>query len=86
MTRLVLFSFLAAVVAFCVVQDRVTATGAQRFVDRQRAAIASGGQTVAIDTVMQPAIRQSVEQGFLWGGGVLAAGLAGGFAVRRARS
>jgi hypothetical protein len=60
---------------FCVVQDRVTAAGARRYVDRQRATIAAGAPPIAIEDVMAPARRQSVEQGLLWGGGVLAAGL-----------
>jgi hypothetical protein len=81
----VLFSLLAAVVVFAVVQDRVTAAGARRFVTLQRAALASGGPTVAVDDVMQPAIRQSVEQGMLWGGAVFVAGIAGGVATRRRR-
>jgi hypothetical protein len=83
--RLCLFTFLAAVVVFCVVQDRVTADGASRYVSHQRAALASGGPTVTIDEVMEPAIRRSVEQGLLWGGGVVLVGLVAGVVTRRGR-
>ena len=75
MRRLLLFSLLAAVVVFAVVQDRITAGGAQRFVALQRSALASGRPPVAIDDVMRPAIRRSVEQGALWGGLTLLAGV-----------
>ena len=84
-TRVALFSFLAALVVFCIVQDRVTAEGASRYVSLQRAALAEGGRAVSIDEVMQPAIRQSVRQGLLWSGGAAAAGLAAGALTRRAR-
>jgi hypothetical protein len=72
--RLALFS--SALVVFCVVQDRITAGGATSYVSRQRAALASGGPRVTIEEVMEPAIRRSVQQGLLWGGGVALAGLA----------
>ena len=80
-----LFSCLAAVVVFAVVQDRVTAAGARSFVALQRQALASGGPTMFVDDVMQPAVRRSVQQGMIWGGAVFVAGIAGAFAARRRR-
>jgi hypothetical protein len=74
--RLALFSLAAALVVFCAVQDRITADGAASYVSRQRAALASGGPGVTIKDVMEPAIRRSVQQGLLWGGGAALAGLA----------
>ncbi len=68
---IILGAFLSALAAFCVVQDRVTAAAARSYVARQRQ---GAGDTVG--AVMEPAIRDSVRQGLLWGGGVLAAGLA----------
>ena len=78
-----LISCLAAVVVFAVVQDRVTAAGARRFVALQRVALASGGPTIAVDDVMRPAIRRSVGQGALWGGATFVATMAGGLVLRR---
>lgn len=83
MRRTVLFSSIAAVVVFCAVQDRVTAAGARRYVEEQRRTIASGLPPVPVASVMEPAIRDSVEQGARWAAVVLAAGLAGGAMARR---
>jgi hypothetical protein len=83
--RFLLFSLLTAVVVFAIVQDRVTADGARRFVTLQRSALASGRSPVAIEDVMRPAIRRSVEQGALWGGLALLVG-AGAARVTRNRS
>jgi hypothetical protein len=80
-----LFSCLAAILVFAVVQDRVTAAGARRFVALQRLALASGSPPIAVDEVMRPAIRQSVERGALWGGVTLAAAIGGGVMIRRRR-
>ena len=65
----------AAVAVFLVVQDRVTASGARRYVTLQRAAGEGGNAAATIDQVMAPAVRRSVQQGLLWSGLVLAAGL-----------
>ena len=83
MRRLVLLTLLAALVVFAVVQDRVTADGVSRYVQLQRAALASGAPAIRIDEVMRPAIRRSVQQGLLWSGGVLLAGLAAVLMTRR---
>jgi hypothetical protein len=67
---------IAAVVVFAVVQDRVTAAGARRYVMLQRAALAGRSQAVTVEEIMRPAIAQSVREGLLWGGAVLVAGVA----------
>jgi hypothetical protein len=76
---------LAAVVVFAVVQDRVTAAGARRYVALQRAALAGRGPAVTVDEIMRPAIAQSVREGLLWGGAVLVsgAGIAAALGARR---
>ena len=81
--RVAVFAFAAAVVAFCVVQDRGTAAGARQYVTLQRAALAGGGPAVTVDEVMVPAVRQSVRDGLLWGGAVGAVGLAAAAAAAR---
>ena len=81
--RVAVFAFAAAVVAFCVVQDRGTAAGARRYVSLQRAALAGRGPVVTVDEVMIPAVRRSVRDGLLWGGAIGAVGLAGAAAARR---
>jgi hypothetical protein len=75
---------LAAVVVFAVVQDRVTAAGARRYVALQRAALAGQGPAVTVDEIMRPAIAQSVREGLLWSGVVLigGAGIAAAVATR----
>ena len=80
-----LFSFLAAFVLFCVVQDRLTARGVDRYVTLQRAARAAGEPGPTLDQVMKPVIRRSVEQGLLWGGAVAVVGVAAAAAGRRRR-
>ena len=85
MTRLRLFTLLAAVAVFCVVQDRVTAAGARRYIELYRSASPADGERVTIDSVMRPAIRDSLRQALLWSGGVAAAGIAVS-AVSRRRS
>jgi hypothetical protein len=85
-TRTVVFTFLAAFVAFAVVQDRVTAAGARRYVELQREALRRGGTASGlptIDEVMAPAVEASVRQGLLAGGAVLVAGLSASALVRR---
>ena len=81
--RVVVFSFVAAFGAFCIVQDRVTAAGARRYVRLQRAAIAAGGPAVTIDEVMSPAVRASVRDGLLSAAGTMTAGLGVAAAVAR---
>ena len=66
---------LAALAVFAVVQDRVTAAGARRYVALQRDAIAGRGHPVTVDEIMRPAIDQSVHEGLMWGGVVLVAGV-----------
>jgi hypothetical protein len=75
---------LAALVVFAVIQDRVTADGARRYVALQRDAIAGHGQPVTIDEIMQPAIHRSVQQGLLWSGAVVVAGA--GLAIAAGRT
>ena len=83
---IVVMTAFVAFAVFCVVQDRVTAAGARRYVALQRAALAGRGQAVTIDEIMQPAVEQSVQQGLLWGGVVMVAGLGAAGAVARRRS
>ena len=66
---------LVAVVVFAVIQDRVTAAGARRYVALQRAALAGRGSRVTVDEIMGPAIAESVHEGLLWGGVVLVSGV-----------
>ena len=74
----------AAVLTFAVVQDRVTAGGARRYVSQAREALAAGQRPAAtVDEIMEPAIAAGVRRGALWGGLVLAIGLA--LAVRSGR-
>lgn len=74
----------AALAVFCVVQDRVTAAGARRYVALQRDAIAGRGPAVTIDGVMGPAIDRSVRLALLWSGAVAACGVTAGLAAGRA--
>jgi hypothetical protein len=80
---IVLVSVVAALAVFLVVQDRVTAAGARRYVALQRSAIAGQTPRVTIDEVMRPAVDRSVRQGALWGGLVLLAGFAVAAAASR---
>lgn len=84
--RVVVFSFVAAVVVFCVVQDRVTAAGARDYVRLQSAAISGTGPSVTIDDVMKPAVRRSVHEALGWSGLVMCVGLVtAGLVSRRSR-
>lgn len=78
-----MFTFVAAIVVFCIVQDRLTAAGAREYVRLQRAAIAGSGPPVTVDAIMKPAVRHSVREGLLWSGVVLAGGCAAAAAVAR---
>ena len=82
--RILIATAIVAVVVFAVVQDRVTAAGARRYVALQRAALAGRAHTVTVDEIMRPAVAQSVRQGLLWGGVVLVCGvgMAAAMAVR----
>jgi hypothetical protein len=75
----------AAVVVFCVVQDRVTAAGARRYVALQRDALASGTPGPVLDEVMAPAIRRSVRLGLVSGGAAGALTLGASLLARRTR-
>jgi hypothetical protein len=83
---IVILTAVVALVVFAVVQDRVTAAGARRYVALQRDALAGRGQAVTIDEIMRPAIQRSVQQGLLWGGVVLVLGLGVAGAVGRRQS
>jgi hypothetical protein len=83
---IVLVSVIAALAVFLVVQGRVTAAGARRYVALQRAAIAGRTPRVTIDEVMRPAVDRSVRQGVLWGSVVLLAGLGVAAATSRRRN
>lgn len=83
MRKLLWVTFAIAFAVFCIVQDRVTAGGARRYVALQRQALASGGPLVTIDEIMQPAIAASVRDGLLAAGGVVAIG---GFLAWRRRT
>ena len=75
-------TFAAALAAFCIVQDRVTAEGARRYVALQKDALRGIRPAVTIDEVMQPAIDRSVRLGLAAAGAVGVTGAAVGFAVR----
>jgi len=83
---IVIATAIVALAVFAVVQDRVTADGARRYVALQRNALAGRGPAVTIDEIMRPAIQRSVQQGLLWGGVVLALGLGVAGAMGRRRS
>jgi hypothetical protein len=72
--RAAVFVFVAALVVFCVVQDRITARGVHDYVTAQRAALAGERPLLTIEQVMQPAVQRSVEQGALWATATVAAG------------
>jgi hypothetical protein len=80
---ILIITAVAALVVFAVVQDRVTAAGARRYVALQRAAIAGRGRAVTVDEIMRPAIRHSLRLGLMWGGVVLVTGV--GIAAAAAR-
>jgi hypothetical protein len=62
-------TFAAAGVVFCVVQDRVTAAGARQYV-----ALHQAGRAVTLDDVVAPAVRRSVRLGLASSGGVIVVG------------
>ena len=80
---IVMLTAVVALVVFAVVQDRITAAGARRYVALQRDAIAGRGQAVTIDEIMRPAIQRSVQQGLLWAGVVFVLGFGAAGAVAR---
>lgn len=82
-TRAVVFTGIAAIVVFAVVQDRVTVAGVGEYVSAYRDVAAGRRPPVTIDEIMEPAVIRGVRQGALWGGVVLVAGLGGTLAVRR---
>jgi hypothetical protein len=65
---------LVALGAFAYMQDLLMAEAAGRYADLQRDALAGRGPAVTVIGVLEPAIRESVEVGAAWGGGVLSAG------------
>jgi hypothetical protein len=75
----------AALTVFCVVQDRVTATGARQYVALQRDAFAGRGEPVTIDAILRPAVARSVTLASLSSGAVLAAGLGAASLLGRGR-
>jgi hypothetical protein len=84
--RIVLIPVIVALGAFCVVQDRVTAAGARRYVRVHRDAAVRGAAAPSIDEVMRPAVRQSVWYGALSGGAAAGVALgAGALWGRRSR-
>jgi hypothetical protein len=82
-----LLALTAALVVFCVVQDRLTAAGARQYVALQQAAWRGTGQPVTLDAVVAPAVRRSVQSALIWSGIVFAlgAGAAGVLARRGGR-
>jgi len=83
--RLVVFTFLAAAVVFCVVQDRVTAAGAQQYALQALSALDHHQPVAPIDSVMRPAVRRSVRLGLQSAGAVLIVGIATAAGVSRRR-
>jgi hypothetical protein len=82
-TRLVVFTFVAAVVVFAVVQDRLTASAARQYVRLQEAAASGAAPAVTIDEVMKPGVRHSVRVALLWSGAVMTMGLAATATIAR---
>lgn len=76
-----LVTFVAALVVFAAVQDRVTAAGAREYVAQQRMAIAGRPTPVTIEDVMATAVRRSVRDGLIWFAVVMAGGLVASFLV-----
>jgi hypothetical protein len=79
-------TFAIALAVFCIVQDRVTAEGARRYVALQRLALAGRGPAVSIDEVLRPAVDRSVRLALLSSGAVVAAGAAAAFVAGRSGS
>jgi hypothetical protein len=74
---------LAAIFAFCIVQDAETSAGVGRYLTAQRAAMAGEGRRVTVDEIMGPANRLAVREGMAWSGRVAIAGLIGLLIYRR---
>jgi hypothetical protein len=72
--RILIATVLLALAVFCIIQDRVTAAGARRYVALQRDAMAGRGRPVTIEEVLQPAISRSVTYGLLGSATVLVVG------------
>lgn len=72
---IVIATCVAAIVVFALVQDRITAGGARRYVAMQREALAGSREPVRVRAVMKPAIEHSVRTAALAAGVVLLAGL-----------
>jgi hypothetical protein len=68
-------TFVAALVVFAVVQDRVTASGARQYVAMQRSAPTGRSAPMTIEEVMAPAIRRSVRDAAACSGGVMLIGV-----------
>jgi hypothetical protein len=75
---------LAAILTFCLVQDAQTSAGVGRYIEAQRAALASQGAATAgrsprvtIAEIMGPANRLAVREGMAWSGRVAMVGLIG---------
>jgi hypothetical protein len=75
-------TFAAALATFCIVQDRVTAEGARRYVALQEEALAGRGRLVTINEVMRPAVDRSVRLALLSSGAVAVIGVAAAFGGR----
>ncbi len=71
---ILIIAALVALGAFAYMQDLFMAEAAGRYVDLYRAAADGRGPSVAVVDVLEPAILDSVEQGAVWGGGVLSVG------------
>jgi hypothetical protein len=80
---IVVLTAVVAIVTFAVVQDRITAAGARRYVALQREAVRREVPPPSIDEVVRPAVRRSVVQGLLWSGVVILGGVV--MAARAAR-
>lgn len=85
MRRVIWLALAAALAVFCIVQDRVTAEGARRYVALQNEALGGRGRLVTIDEVMRPAVDRSVRLASLYSGAAAALVLAAGIVIRRAR-
>lgn len=83
---IVCLPFAAAVLVFAFVQDRVTTSGATRYVALQREAVSGQGTGVTIDEVMRPAVARSVRQGLGWAAVVLVAGFGAVAVIGRRRA
>ena len=77
------FTLVAALAVFAIVQDRVTAAGARRYVAGQRAALRAGSAPLEVDDVMRPAIDASVREGVLSGVAVVVLGVLGAVTIGR---